>query len=79
MDFDYPYNEPACERINFSFTNYWRVDFRSLEITTVGNDIVIDLVVKRGGGRHQTVILKDAVINGVTVDESTFTFEFPNF
>lgn len=79
MDFDYPYDEVPCERINFSYSDYWRVDFRNLDITYVGDDIVIDLVVKRGGGEHLTVILKDAVINGVTVDESTFTFEYPNF
>ena len=36
-------------------------------------------VVKRGGGDHLTVILKDAVIHGVTVDESNITFEYPNF
>jgi Ca2+-binding RTX toxin-like protein len=77
MDFEYPYNEPNCELINLSYSDYWRVDFRNVTINTVGDDIIIDVVVKRMGGAGGTIILKNAYLNGVTVDESNFIFVWP--
>jgi len=64
MDF-----EPACEKI------YIGRSFRhsSIEIYDVGNDTIIEFVEKRR--MVGTVILKDAVLNGVTVDESIFIYQ----
>jgi Ca2+-binding RTX toxin-like protein len=76
MDFDYPYNLPACDVIYIAIHSRYRVDFRNVEINNVGNDIIIDVEVKRGG-TGGTILLKDAWLKGVTVDESTFIFTYP--
>ena len=74
MDFNYPTSDPACDSINFSYHNRFRADFNDLRFSTVGNDIYIELVIKPSGGSGGTVILKNAVLNLVTVDESNITF-----
>jgi Ca2+-binding RTX toxin-like protein len=75
MDFDYPYDQPACDLIHIAIHSSYRVDFGNVKINTEGpNDIIIDVEVKRGGRWSGTIILKDALLNGVTVDESTFVF-----
>ena len=81
MDFDYPNNEPACDLILFQ--SYDQLSFSNLKITDVGDDIVIDIVRKKGNGKGResivsTIILKDALLNGVTVDESTFRYSWPD-
>jgi len=64
MDF-----EPVCEKIYIgSPSRHLRV-----EIYDVGNDTIIEFVVKRR--MVGTLILKDTVPNGVTVDESIFIYE----
>jgi len=69
MDF-----EPACEKIYIGPPNR----HLSIEIYDVGNDTIIEFVVrKRTVG---TIMLKDTVLNGVTVNESIFIYEqFPDF
>jgi Ca2+-binding RTX toxin-like protein len=74
MDFGYPYDQAPCDTINYAFRGWFRVDYRSLDIEVVGDDIVITLTIKRGGGSPSTVTVKNAVLNGITVDESNITF-----
>ena len=74
MDFDYPYDEPACEKI---YIPSGQSRHQRIEINPVGNDIIIEIVVKRR--TETTIILKDAVLNGVTVDESTFIYAWPDW
>ncbi len=73
MDFNYPYDGPACDKIYIAFESR----HLSIEIhDPVGDDIIIDMVIRRR--TEGTIILKDAVLNGVTVDESTFIFAEPD-
>lgn len=75
MDYGYPFNEPVCDLIHFRYESFFRADPSDVEINTVGNDIVIDIWIKKGGGVGGTVILKDAVTNGITLDVSDISFE----
>lgn len=76
MDFNYPYNgEFSCDLIHFRYETFWRADPGDAEINIVDNDIVIDIWIKRGGGVGGTVILKDALLNGVSVVMSDISFE----
>ena len=70
MDFE------ACDLIYLKFSSHYRVSFSNVKINDVGDDIIIDIVVKRGG-TGGTIILKDALLNGVTVNESTFRIGWP--
>ena len=51
------------------------MSFSVLDISDVGNDIVISFYLKRGGGAGGTIILKDAATNGIIVDESDFIID----
>jgi len=76
MDYNYPYNgEFSCDLIHFRYEPYWRADSGDAVISTVGNDIVVDIWIKRGGGVGGTVILKDAILHGVTLEMSDISFE----
>lgn len=69
----------ACEQIDLSgyIGGFWRNDltFSVLNINEVGDDIVVDFWLVRGGGTGGTIILKDAAANEIVVDESDFIFE----
>lgn len=75
MDYDDPDNGPACDLIHFRYEAYFRADPSDAEINTVGNDIVIDIWIKKGGGVGGTVIVKDALLHGVSLDLSDISFE----
>ncbi len=72
MDFNDPDDGPACDKI------YIKIESRhlSIEFNPVGYDIIIDIKDKREFG---TIILKDALLNDVVVDESTFIIGSWNF
>jgi Ca2+-binding RTX toxin-like protein len=74
LDFGYPYAEPACELISLPYRATYNLDFDDLSIDVVGNDIVIDFWITKHGGNGGTIILKDADLNGVVIDESNVTF-----
>ena len=53
----------------------WILDQQPLRIgRTPDNDIVIDFWITMHGGNGGTIILEDAFLNSVVVDESSFTF-----
>ncbi len=74
LDFGYPY-ESACDTISLLYRAKYKLDFNDLSFDYVGNDIVIDFWITMHGGNGGTIILKDALLNGVVVDESSFTFD----
>jgi Ca2+-binding RTX toxin-like protein len=74
LDFGYPYNEPACDTISFGYRAKYGLEFNDLSIEVVDDDIVIDFWMTMHGGNGGTIILKDAYLNTVVVDESSFTF-----
>ena len=74
MDFE------ACDLILFSSRD--QLSFSDLKINDVGDDIIIDIVQTKGNGKGResivdTIILKGALLNRVTVDESTFRYSWP--
>jgi hypothetical protein len=75
MDFGYPYSDPTCDLIHFRYESFWRAGPEDAEINEVGNDIVVDIWITKGGGVGGTVILKDALLHGVTLDMSDISFE----
>jgi Ca2+-binding RTX toxin-like protein len=69
MDFE------VCELIYFP-EHSSELKHLKINISDVGNDIIIELLVKRHS--EGTIILKNAALNGITVDESTFIFAWPD-
>ena len=74
LDFGYPYDEPACDTISLLYRAKYKLDYNDLNIDVVGSDIVIDFWITMHGGNGGTIILQDAFLNEVVVDESSFTF-----
>ncbi len=67
--------EDGCDYFNLSDYNpKYRLDFNDLSITESGSDIIIDFWFTKQGGTGGTIIIKDGVANGVTIDPSDFVF-----
>ncbi|MFT5500137.1 MAG: Ca2+-binding RTX toxin-like protein, partial [Woeseiaceae bacterium] len=56
---------------------FWRNDFSLdvININDVGDDIVVDFWLKRGGGTGGTIILKGAAAAGIVFDKSHFIID----
>ena len=67
--------EEGCEQIDLSWFNpKYRADFNDLDISESGSDILIDFWFTKQGGVGGTIVLKDGVTNGVSVDPSDIIF-----
>jgi Ca2+-binding RTX toxin-like protein len=66
--------EDGCEQIDLTDYTRWRLDYRDLNITESGPDILIDFWFNKLGGAGGTIILQNGVTNGVSLDPSDFVF-----
>jgi Ca2+-binding RTX toxin-like protein len=72
MDFE------ACDLVYYPVNSH---DSKFLEtnISVVGDDIIIEFTSRKKSNGSSTIILRNAALNGVTVDESTIIYDWPHW
>lgn len=67
--------DTSCEVIDLSDYNpKYRLDFRDLQISTSGSDIIVSFWFNKQGGAGGTIVLTDAAAGGGALDQSNFVF-----